>query len=310
MNGGTTRKGLVYSIQRYCIHDGPGIRTDVFFKGCSLHCPWCSNPESQRSEPEISFLSNKCCGCGVCFEKCMENALRKEDGFRVDREKCSVCGACVRYCARDCYRLYGKEYTAQELLREASKDDIFHRNSGGGVTVTGGEPTDQHEFVVEFLDLCKEAGLDTAMETHGFSQMERYAEAAPYVDHFLIDLKHTDLEKCHRVIGAPLDVSPMENMRTLAGRYGKEISIRIPVIPGFNDDVENFSQVAGFALELKQTGNLRMIHLLPYHNMGSSKYDALGRRCPMRDVPALAESAVEPFQKLLLSQGLPCIIGG
>lgn len=310
MKSGTPRKGLVYSIQRYCIHDGPGIRTDVFLKGCSLHCPWCSNPESQRPEPELSFLANKCCGCGVCFEKCKENALRREGGFRIDRGKCTGCGVCVRYCARDCYQLYGKEYTAQELLCEASKDDIFYQNSGGGVTVTGGEPTDQYEFVVEFLALCKEAGLDTAMETHGFSLEERYVEAAPYVDHFLIDLKHTDLRKCHDVTGSPLNVSPMENMRVLAGRYGKEVSIRIPVIPGFNDDMENFGHVAEFARELRETGNLRMIHLLPYHNMGSSKYAALNRCYPMGDASALADSEVEPFREFLLSRDLPCIIGG
>lgn len=302
--------GLVYSIQRYCIHDGPGIRTNIFFKGCGLRCPWCSNPESQGTAPELSFVAGKCVGCGMCYEKCLPGALRTGTEFRIDTQKCTLCGACVRYCVQDCYKLYGKYYTAEELCAEAIKDGAYYRNSGGGVTVTGGEPMMQFDFLLEFLKQCRENELDTAMETHGFIEPEKYRAVAPYVDHFLIDVKSMDLEKCHRLLCAPREYSPLENIRMLTKECGREVSIRVPVIPGFNDEWENFRSLGAFAQEIQDSGHLKMIHLLPYHIMGSAKYETLNRVYQMKGTKVLGDEAVVPFQKYLAEAGLPCTIGG
>ena len=311
MEQGKKLSGRVYSIQRYCIHDGPGIRTDVFLKGCALRCPWCCNPESQSPARELAFSAGKCTGCGSCFRKCPSGALRRDgEGFRIDKEKCTLCGLCVRYCPRDCYKLYGEEYTPEALLEEVLKDEIFYRNSGGGVTVTGGEPLMQLEFVTAFLKLCTQSGLDTAMETHGFNETEKYRQVAPYVRHFLIDLKHTDLQKCHAVTRSPLQFSPMENIRVLTQECGCEVSIRVPVIPGFNDDEQNFRALAAFGKTLLPTGKLKMIHLLPYHNLGAGKYETLDLRYPMPEVKPLEDEALLPHLALLEAALLPCMIGG
>ncbi|MGI6069177.1 MAG: glycyl-radical enzyme activating protein [Blautia sp.] len=303
------KKGFIYSIQRYCIHDGPGIRTDVFFKGCQLACPWCSNPESQHEQRELSFAAHKCVHCGLCVEKCPSHALDLQRSTRIDPDKCDLCGICVRYCPRECYQMFGREVTVEELLTEVEKDLPFYQNTGGGVTVTGGEPTLQWEFLVEFLKACKEKGLDTAMETHVHVSPQVLRQLAPYVDHFLTDVKHMDSVVHQQVIGVG-NGQILDNIRMLSGELGKEVSLRIPCIPGFNQGAKNKAALKDFAQEIKETGNLKMIHLLPYHNLAMGKYESLRRKYPMGKEPVMDEEILREYEAELLQAGLPVIIGG
>ncbi len=301
--------GVIYSIQRYCIHDGPGIRTNVFFKGCQLKCPWCANPESQKMQWDISFLAHKCTECGLCMEKCPEKALRPGKENRLDRSRCTFCGICVRYCPVECYQIFGREVTVEELVAEVEKDMPFYKNTGGGVTVTGGEPTLQAAFVWKFLKACKEKDMDTAMETHGIAPTKVFAELAPYVDHFLIDIKHMDENAHKRVVGVS-NQKVLENIRMLTEKLGKEVSLRVPCIPEFNMDEENFSRISKFAEEIQKTEKLKMIHLLPYHNLGISKYDALNRDYMRRELPPVKDEELLPYKQKLEEAGLPVKIGG
>ncbi len=303
------KTGLIYSIQRYCIHDGPGIRTNIFFKGCQLRCPWCANPESQHKQRELSFVSHKCTQCGLCIEKCPQNALRKEKNGRINRKGCDLCGLCVRCCPADCYQIFGREVTVAELLEEVERDLPFYQNSGGGVTVTGGEPTLQPEFLTEFLYACKTRGIDTAMETHGNAPAQVMEQLAPAVDHFLVDIKCMDSGLHERVIGEG-NQRTLENIRLLAGKLDKEVSLRVPCIPGFNLDEKNKRALAVFAKEIEKTGNLHRIHLLPYHNLGLSKYEALDREYAYKDMAALRDEELAQYETEMRNEGLPVTIGG
>lgn len=303
------KTALIYGIQHFCIHDGPGIRTDVFFKGCQLRCPWCCNPESMHGYMEIGFKAAKCTQCGACIRKCPAGAISFDRKERIDREMCSLCGQCVRYCPLDCYQIFGRTVTVGELLEEVCKDELFYQKSGGGVTVTGGEPTLQYPFLMEFLKACKERGLDTSMESNGMSDGAVYRDLAPLVDHFLIDLKQTDDRLSERVIGKPGGIA-MENIRMLATDCHKKVNIRIPVIPGFNDNLTFMGKVADFAEELLPSGNLQCINLLPYHNLGMGKYTALNRPYPMGETQSLHNENMAPFEALFQGRGLPVEIGG
>lgn len=302
-------KGHIYSIQRYCIHDGPGIRTNVFFKGCQLHCPWCANPESQCTQNEIGFLAHKCTECGICMKKCPEKALNPEKLHRIDREKCTLCGICVRYCPSDCYQIFGREVSLDELVFEVEKDLPFYKNTGGGVTVTGGEPTLQYEFLEAFLRKCHEKGINTAMETHGIVEQTILEKLTPYVDYFLIDVKCMD-EKLHKEVTGMSNEKTLQNIRYLTGTLQKKVSLRIPCIPGFNLDESSMEALIGFANEIQKTGNLEMIHLLPYHNLGQGKYEVLQKEYTYRRIPSMDDSMLEGYENRIKNEGLPVMIGG
>lgn len=303
------KTGFIYSIQRYCIHDGPGIRTNIFLKGCQLKCPWCANPESQQDRKEISFAAHKCAQCGLCTQKCPREALDLSQKERIDLEKCNFCGICVRYCPQECYQIFGREVTVEELLFEAEKDLPYYKNSGGGITVSGGEPTLQWEFLELFLKACKEKGLDTAMETHGYASYSVMERLAPFVDHFLIDVKHMNSALHERVVGVP-NGRILDNIRRLSKSLEKEVALRIPCILGFNMEEENRRAIREFAQEIAGTGNLHMIHLLPYHNLGMGKYEALGREYSMEELSPMKEEELLGYEEELREAGLPVIIGG
>lgn len=303
------RKGLVYSIQRYCIHDGPGIRTLIFFKGCQLKCPWCSNPESQNISEEIAFSANKCRFCGKCAQVCPTGAIDLQAQHRIDRRKCNLCGLCVRYCPYEAYTIFGKWMTVEELVQEAEKDRPFYRKSGGGITVSGGEPTLQHEYVNEFLKECKNRELDTAIESHGYAQWQIYESLAPFIDLFQIDIKHMDSDLHNKVMGVP-NQQVLSNIKDIAFKAGKKIAIRIPLIPGFNDTHENIHAVAEFAKLVNSSGNLTMIHILPYHGMGQSKYEFLDRPYSMADTKPPSTDSIQRILQVFESYGLPVQEGG
>lgn len=254
-------KATIFDIERNSFVDGPGIRTTVFFKGCNLKCAWCHNPESQDYKPQMMFYKDKCTGCGKCKEKCPNNL-----------EKCDLCGNCTIYCPVEARRVCGKVYTAHEILEEVIKDKAFYDNSGGGVTFSGGECMLQIDFLLEILKKCKQNGISTAVDTAGHIPFENFEKILPYTDMFLYDFKIFDSEKHKEYVGVGNELI-LENLAKLL-KIGAKVYVRIPVIAGVNDSVEEMQQIKAF---LYENGKPEKVELLPYHAMGENKYRAIGK---------------------------------
>ena len=262
-------KAVISDIKRFAVHDGPGIRTTVFFKGCPLKCVWCHNPEGIGRGPQLAYYENKCIGCLECESACRHGA-HSSDGFHVfDRERCVGCGSCETVCLGDALKLYGRSVTAETLLPQLLEDRAFYENSGGGVTLSGGECLMQADFCAQLLKALKENGIHTAVDTCGFVSRETLDKVIPYTDIFLYDLKAFDEEVHIRCTGKPNGVI-LENLRYLDS-LGKQCEIRIPFVPGFNDD--QMGPIAAFLAPMK---NITGVRVLAYHNYAGSKYEALG----------------------------------
>ncbi len=263
--------GRVFDVQRFSIHDGPGIRTVVFLKGCPLRCDWCANPESQLGGPQIAWFESLCAVCGRCAEACPHGAIRIEDGrVSTDRRLCAACGECAVVCARGARRLMGREMTVAEVLAEVGRDAVFFRRSGGGVTFSGGEPLAQAEFVLECLQRCRRWGYHTTVETCGQVRWEDLRAAAEVVDLFLYDLKQIDSAR-HRELTGQGNELIVDNLERLL-ESGAAVTVRMPVVPGANDDPESLMGLAEFVAGHPE---IRSVELLPYHPLGRHKYDAL-----------------------------------
>lgn len=273
--------GLVFDIQRFSIHDGPGIRTTVFFKGCSLQCFWCHNPEGISPRPQIQYYPDKCIGCGGCYEVCSQkDKLSAENPLVYNREVCIVCGQCVSVCYAEARVLAGKEMTVDQVVEEVLRDRIFYTSSHGGVTLSGGDPLVQPDFAAAILERCKSEGLHTAIETAGNYAWRVAEKVLPYTDLVMMDIKHMDPEKHRQCTG-------VSNERILesAHRYtalDKPILFRIPVIPTVNDTPEEVHAIASFVRELvEERANLGIaapiqLELLPFHRLAGNKYRSLG----------------------------------
>lgn len=263
--------GTVFNIQKFCLHDGDGIRTCVFLKGCPLRCVWCHNPESLEKTPVMSFDKQKCSSCGRCLEAC--SARKIENGsLKIDREKCTVCGRCAEICLGDANGIIGKEVTASEVIKEVLKDKIFYDSSGGGLTVTGGEPSYQPDFTIELLSLAKNSGISVAMETCGVGPRNFYEKAADLGTTFLYDIKCIDPER-HRKLTGSDNAHIISNLHYLMDR-GADIIIRLPLIPDCNDSDEDIASLSSFLNGNK--GRYRYAEIMPYHTLGIGKAEKIG----------------------------------
>lgn len=306
--------GKVYDIQGFSIQDGPGIRTTVFFKGCPLSCPWCHSPESQSFAPQLSWLAVRCLGidaCGRCLPVCPRGALspgepvRRATGeevrlVRIDRSSCDACGECTRACYPKALEICGTDYTLAELLARVLRDRPFYENSGGGVTVSGGEPLCQPEFVLRFLEKLKEAGIHTALDTTGHVPADVLERALAHTDLFLYDLKQMDAQ-IHRAATGVSNERILDNARLIAARGGK-LQVRIPVIPDFNDSDAAIRAIGVFCLSLGAA--VEMVQLLPYHNLGVVKYQRIENRGKVLEATPPSEARMRELLSLLEDLGL------
>lgn len=297
--------GTVFDIQHFCVDDGPGIRTTVFLKGCPLRCVWCHNPEGLEAKPQMFFHADKCVLCGRCADACERNGhVFTEDGHILERKYCIHCGTCAEACPTDALRVTGKEMTVEEVLADVLSDKPFYETSGGGMTLSGGEPLSQGKFACSLLKAAKDAGLNTCIETSGFCPESVLEEAAAYTDLFLLDVKETDDVRHKQFIGVERD-RILRNARRLS-ELQKPIILRCPVIPGCNDREEHFRQIAALAAEL---GTVREIHLEPYHPFGIDKYESLGIEPAYMNRVFMPKEQAEKWRQLLQNcTDLPVVI--
>ncbi len=309
MSGDIT--GRVFNIQRYSIHDGAGIRTLVFLKGCPLRCLWCCNPESQRSDPELGFIVSRCVGseaCGApCLTACPAGAIRlNEDGRpAIERKDCDACGRCAAACGKDALTVVGREMTVDEVMAEVEKDRAFYRRSGGGVTVGGGEPLSQHRFASSLLEAAHDACLHTALETCGYAPWSHLEEVMRHVDLLQFDLKHIDSARHRELTGQSNELILGNLRRVAAARSPGDVIVRIPVVPGCNDSVDNIRGTAGFVAGL----GLRRVELVPYHRLGVAKYSQYGMAYSLPDCQAAPQGQIEDLRKIVAELGLTEMAG-
>ncbi len=293
------KTGLIFNIQKFSLHDGPGIRTTIFFKGCPLSCLWCQNPEGLSSRKELFQYSNKCIGCSSCLEICPEGAISFSDSEPViDRSICELCMTCADNCPTGALEAIGTEMTIKEITDEVLKDRVIFEESGGGVTLSGGEPLLQLTFVTELLKAMKELDINTAVETSGYVSMEALKKVSPWTDLFLYDLKLLDPEKSKEYTG--ISSKPViDNFKYLA-QNGSQLIVRMPLIPGVNDNRDHLRLMAD---TLKEIG-INELELIPYHNLGAHKYRGLNMDYQLQGLEAPSKKQVAAVREAFLSEGI------
>ena len=298
-------KGTVLNTKQFEIHDGPGMRTTLFLKGCPLRCKWCHNPESFTKTPELAFYMHKCTLCGKCVDVCPNGAHTVDENYshKFNRDACSLCGKCVEACPTSAFTLFGKRITPDEILPELLEDKVFFDGSGGGVTISGGEPLMQADFTAELLKLLKENGVHTAIDTCLYASREALDKVMPYTDMFLIDVKAID-EDVHKECTGVSNKQILENLRYIDS-LGKPYEVRIPYIPN-----QNSGEILRIAEFLSKLSSIVGCRVLPYHNLSGAKYNALGKPYPLSEnaVPIPTSDEVEAARKTLKAHGVKVLI--
>jgi pyruvate formate lyase activating enzyme len=291
--------GMIFDIKKYSINDGPGIRTTVFFQGCALACQWCHNPESQPRTPVLMYRANRCVLCGECIRVCEHHSITINGIAATDRSTCEVCGACAKTCYNGARELSGYEASVDKVMSEVLRDTPFYESSGGGVTFSGGEPLLQHRFLLELLRICREHDLHTVVDTSGYATWEVLDSLREYVDLFLFDLKLMNEERhiCTTGVSNKLILS---NLKRLA-ESGNPICIRIPLIPGINDDEENLRQSGEF---IRLLPGITGVELMGYHDLAAAKYEAQGMNYLLKGIKAPSKGQLQSSANILERTGL------
>ena len=298
--------GWVFDIKKYAIHDGPGIRTTVFFKGCPLHCRWCHNPESWKATPEMSLRPSRCVRCGRCVELCTHRAVSILDrGPMTDPERCTLCGTCIAACPAGAREIIGQKMTVAEVMTQVKRDIIFYDQSGGGATFSGGEPLTQSQFLLALLAACRAEGIRTAVDTTCYAEPQVIQRVAEVADLFLCDIKHMD-SGLHKQFTGVDNERILGNIRMLSGA-AKEIYVRIPIIPGFNDGRDNIEQTAQFVQSLK---TVRRVDILPYNRGGLEKAVRLTGGVDLMQAEVPSDDTMSEIAEALRRYGFEVKIGG
>lgn len=295
-------KAVIFDIQRFSLHDGPGIRTTCFFKGCPLSCAWCQNPESHRLQPELIFYAESCIHCLACQKICPENALSESLPLRFDPQYCTTCGLCVSECPTNSLRLVGKEWTPTDLMDEVAKDMDFFHDSHGGVTLSGGEPLLQTAFLLNWLPMNRNKNIHTTIETCGMIPWKNIERLLPWIDLVFYDLKHMN-DSIHKQYTGQGNAKILKNFSQLS-KTGKALQARMPVVPGINTAPDNIRATARFLKKNKQ----KSIHLLPYHTLGDAKLNRIETKLrPLNITPLDPENLLE-IQELFQKEEIHAVL--
>ncbi len=300
------KTGIIFDIQKFSVHDGPGIRTTVFMKGCPLQCRWCSNAESISPKPQLGVIRERCDNCGKCLKVCPEEAIIFDDNvIRFNRDRCTACGECVAVCSPGALTIYGRQVTVDDVFKEVNRDKPFYEGSGGGVTVSGGEPLRQADFVAALFQRCHEADIGTCLDTSGCAPADKLREVLSFTDYVLYDIKHMDTNCHHQFTGAPNDLI-LSNAQVVA-ESGTPMLCRIPLIEDVNDTADNIGKTAQF---VKMLGKGISVELLPYHRLGIGKYRTLDKPYAGEAFVTPSSGEIESVKHIFEEYGVPCIIGG
>ena len=299
--------GVVFNIQRFSIHDGPGIRTTVFLKGCPLRCGWCSNAESLSPSPEIITRDIKCIRCGKCVEACSQQAIAIVENTRIIQwEKCDYCMQCAEVCPSGAIKAAGRYMTVAEVLDTVGRDASYYRRTSGGMTLSGGEPLVQWQFALKLLQEAKRRGLHTALDTTGYTDWEILDEVLNFTDLVLYDLKHPNSARHQEATGVPNE-RILDNLRKTVAKPGPRVWVRHPVIPQFNDSEEELEALCRLILTLEPS--VEKLSLLPYHSFGELKYAAMGKVYPWKGIATISDEQIGKFKKLVESRGIEVDVG-